>query len=55
MLKVVCEEFDQLKPIAQIIGNQDYKKKENGEKSIGKMMKRLKNLSSIIQGAKKRG
>ncbi len=55
MLKVVCEEFDELKPIAQIIGNQDYKKKENGEKSIGKMMKRLKNLSSIIQGAKKRG
>jgi len=55
MLKVFCEEFEELKPIAQIIGNQNYKKKENGEKSIGKMMKKLQDLSSIIHGAKKHG
>ncbi len=34
MLKVVCEEFEVLKPIAQIIGSQNYLKKETTKKAL---------------------
>jgi len=36
MLKVVCEEYEELKPIALLIGNQNYKEKN----SDGKFIKR---------------
>jgi hypothetical protein len=30
MLKVFCEEYEELKPIALLIGNQNYKEKNSG-------------------------
>lgn len=42
MLKVFCEEYDQLKPIAQLIGNHDYKESNNGIKFIKKRFPKVK-------------
>lgn len=49
MLKVVCDEFEELKPIAQIIGNQDYKKKPSPDKSIGKIIEKIRDVGSKIK------
>lgn len=43
MLKVVCEEFDELKPFAQILGNDDYGKKENSRKINSKLLGKIIN------------
>lgn len=53
MLKVVCDEFEELKPIAQIIGNQDYKKKPSPDKSIGKIIEKIRDVGSKIKFPKK--
>ena len=53
MLKVVCDEFEELKPIAQIIGNQDYKKKTSPDKSIGKIIAKIRDVGSKIKVPKK--
>lgn len=56
MLKVVCEEFEELKPIALLIGNQNYKDEKN--KSIHRRFKKIqdwfsKRYSAIIKKFKK--
>lgn len=53
MLKVVCDEFEELKPIAQIIGNQDYKKKPNPAKHIEKIIEKIKDAGVKIHVSKK--
>jgi predicted PurR-regulated permease PerM len=53
MLKVVCAEFDELQPIAQIIGSQDYKKRSTPDKNIGKIIEKLKGAGAKIQVSKK--
>jgi predicted PurR-regulated permease PerM len=40
MLKVICEEYDELKPIALLIGNQN----DDSALSVKKGVKKLKNL-----------
>ncbi|MBN2807180.1 MAG: AI-2E family transporter, partial [Prolixibacteraceae bacterium] len=42
MLKVVCEEFEELQPIAQIIGHHNDDKKNNDSKSLRKFVEKLK-------------
>ncbi|MFO8067227.1 MAG: AI-2E family transporter [Bacteroidales bacterium] len=42
MLKVVCEEYDKLKPIALLIGDQNYNKKDVNDKFIDKWFKKIK-------------
>lgn len=41
MLKVVCQEFDTLKPIALLIGTQDKEEEENKEPFISKWKKKI--------------
>lgn len=53
MLKVVCDEFEELKPLAQIIGNQDYKKRPSPDKSIGKIIEKIRDVGSKIKVPKK--
>ncbi|MFA5668902.1 MAG: AI-2E family transporter [Balneolaceae bacterium] len=40
MLKVVCEEFEALKPVALLIGNQNYQENEEKESSVHKWFKK---------------
>lgn len=44
MLKVVCEEYEELKPIALLIGEQNNKKKDVNVKFIGRWFKKIKTL-----------
>lgn len=53
MLKVVCDEFEELKPIAQIIGNQGYNKKPNSAKHIEKIIEKIRVVGSKIKVPKK--
>lgn len=46
MLKVVCEEYEKLKPIALLIGKQNNKKKDVNVKFIGRWFKKIKTLFS---------
>ena len=48
MLKVFCEEFEELKPIALIIGNHDYKEKANGVKFIKRRFTKVKGWVSKL-------
>lgn len=52
ILKVVCEEFVALKPIAEIIGNQDYNKK-GPDNDIGKIIKKIRDTGLKIHLTKK--
>ena len=49
MLKVFCEEYEELKPIALLIGNHDYKEKDNGGKSIKRRFTRIQTWFSKLQ------
>lgn len=49
MLKVVCEEYDKLKPIALLIGDQNYNKKDVKNKFIDKWFKKIKIWFSIFR------
>ena len=58
MLKVICEEYEELKPIALLIGNQNTKEKDDSDKPIGKWFEKIKsqfpkfnNLSKKIRNA----
>ncbi len=42
MLKVVCEEYEELKPFALLIGEQNYKTKDVDDEFIGKWIKKIK-------------
>jgi predicted PurR-regulated permease PerM len=42
MLKIVCEEFEALKPIALLIGNQNYQKSDDNNKFINKWVGKIK-------------
>ena len=42
MLKVVCEEYEELKPIALLIGARNYNSEDGNDKSIGKWFKKIK-------------
>jgi hypothetical protein len=54
MLKVFCEEFENLKPIAILIGNQNYKEKNIGGKIIKRRITKVKGwVSKIHSGLKK--
>jgi predicted PurR-regulated permease PerM len=44
MLKIVCEEYEELKPIALLIGNQNYKENDGGTKFINKWADKIKDL-----------
>jgi hypothetical protein len=41
MLRVVCEEFEELKPVALILGEQN-KKESDGDKSISVWWEKIK-------------
>jgi predicted PurR-regulated permease PerM len=49
MLKVFCEEYEELKPIALLIGDHDYKEKDNGGKSIKRRFTRIQSWFSKLQ------
>jgi predicted PurR-regulated permease PerM len=49
MLNVICEEFEELKPIALLIGNQNTKGKDNREKPINKLFVKVRNRVSRIR------
>ena len=42
MLKVVCQEYENLKPIALLIGEENYKKEEKREGLAGKLLRKIK-------------
>lgn len=42
MFKIVCEEYVELKPIALLIGNQNYQDDTEGNKFIGKWVEKIK-------------
>ena len=42
MLKVVCEEYDELKPIALLIGNQNYQENSGSAKFVNKWVDKIK-------------
>jgi predicted PurR-regulated permease PerM len=42
MLKVVCEQYEELKPIALLIGNQNQQEKDGSSKFISKWVKKLR-------------
>lgn len=42
MLKVVCEEYEELKPVALLIGNQNYQEKGGSGKFISKWFEKIK-------------
>jgi len=48
MLKVICEEFESLKPIALLIGSQEDDNKEKKEKSIQSSFVKIKNKISKL-------
>lgn len=49
MLKVVCEEYEELKPIALLIGEQNYNAKDDNNTSIDKWSKKIKTLFSKLR------
>lgn len=46
MLKVICEEYEELKPIALLMGDQNYSKKDDNDKFLGKWFKKIKSWFS---------
>jgi predicted PurR-regulated permease PerM len=42
MLKVVCEEYEELKPVALLIGNQNYQENEGKNKFVSKWFDKIK-------------
>ena len=49
MLKVFCEEFEELKPIALLIGNYEYKEQNGGGKSIKRRFTKVRAWFSKFQ------
>lgn len=46
MLKVICEQYEELKPIASLIGEQNYTSKNNGSQWSGRWIKKVKSWFS---------
>ena len=42
MLKVVCEEYEELKPIALLIGNQNYQENDGSNSFVNKWVDKIK-------------
>lgn len=42
MLKIICEEFEELKPIALLIGNDNYQEKDHKNSRVNKWLRKLK-------------
>lgn len=42
MLKIICEEFEELKPIALLIGNDNYQEKDHKNSRVNKWFRKLK-------------
>ncbi len=42
MLKIVCEEYEELKPVALLIGNQNYQEDDGGNKFVNKWIDKIK-------------
>jgi len=42
MLKIVCEEYEELKPVALLIGNQNYQEDDGGNKFVNKWVDKIK-------------
>lgn len=53
MFRVVCEEYDELKPIALLIGNQNYNEKDSGSSFLAKWFKKLKGEDSSSKSTSK--
>jgi predicted PurR-regulated permease PerM len=54
MLKVFCEEYEELKPIALLIGDQNYKDKDSGAKFIKRRFTKVQSrVSKLHVGLKK--
>ena len=49
MLKVVCEEYEDLKPIALLIGNQNYQKNDGSNKFVDKWIDKIKDWFAKFQ------
>jgi len=55
MLKVVCEEYEELKPVALLIGNQNYQEKGGSSKFISKWFEKIQGwLSNFYIAFKKK-
>lgn len=54
MLRVVCEEYEELKPVALLIGNQNYQEKGGSGKFISKWFEKIKNYFSKLYTAFKK-
>lgn len=48
MFKVVCEEYEELKPVALLIGNQNYQEKGGSGKFISKWFEKIKSYFSKL-------
>lgn len=46
IFKVVCEEYEQLKPVALLIGQENYDSDDGNDKSVKKWIQKIKNLFS---------
>ena len=54
MLKVVCEEYEELKPIALLIGNHEYKERNDGIKYIKRRFPKVKGWFSKFHSSIKK-
>lgn len=54
MLKVICAEFEELKPIALLIGNHDYKEPNNGIKYIKRRFAKVQGWHSTLHDRAKK-
>ena len=48
MLKIVCEEYEELKPIALLIGNQNYQENDGSNKFVNKWVDKIKDWFAKI-------
>ena len=54
MLKTVCEEYVELKPLALLIGDQNYNSTDKKDKFSGKLLEKIKSLFSKFGGSSKK-
>jgi predicted PurR-regulated permease PerM len=54
MLKVICEEYEELKPIALLIGNQNSKGKDESDKPVSKWFEKIKSRVSKFYSSSKK-
>ena len=54
MLKIVCEQYEELKPVALLIGSQNYQENDGGNKFVNKCGVKIKNWSSKFHSSSKK-